>query len=95
VELKQGFKEPIRCYEFWPFVGGPNHIDCTKCGLANIIGSSEPKPFTRLSSPNCMNCGERLTCPDCKHDLYQGMVTERDAILICDNKNCNFICSIW
>ena len=83
----------LNCYALFPRIGAHvPYLDCA-CGFRNIIYSAEPAPMTRLDSERCLRCGRTLACPECRHDLRQGFITEVDAILICEACGCWFL--IW
>ena len=91
---KEENEEPIICFNLYGGMGAPiNFIGCSHCGFRNIINCPHPGPKKRLSSIRRMECGKRLTCPDCGNGLREGLISERDAILLCSN--CGFWVHIW
>lgn len=93
---KEENKEPVFRYDLYPRTGAPiDFVDCVHCGFRNIINCPHPGPKKRLASAKCMNCGERLTCPDCESKLREGLITELDGILFCLNDKCGLWFDIW
>lgn len=87
-------KEPYIMYYIYEIILKKGFIDtldqgfnCTSCGHMNILyGGTYPHI---LMSPYCMKCKERLLCPDCLYPLYEGLITNFESVLFCND------CGLW